>query len=90
MLQISTKREYSWFMYFIRYEWGVENKGGKDGKSYGTYGVVGKSMLNLARRPLRKRPLGRHTCTWENNIKMCIKQIEFEVTNWINIVGKSD
>lgn len=50
-------------MYFIRYDRGVETKGGKDEKSYGTYGIVGKSMLDLTRRPLRKRPLGRHTCT---------------------------
>jgi hypothetical protein len=31
-------------------------------------------MQHLDRKPERKRPLERHRCTWEDNIKMDLKE----------------
>jgi hypothetical protein len=35
--------------------------------------------IMLAGKPERKRPLGRHRHRWNNNIKMNLKEIRFEV-----------
>jgi hypothetical protein len=32
-----------------------------------------------------KRPLGRHRCTWEDNIRMDLRKIRWEGVDWINI-----
>jgi hypothetical protein len=40
--------------------------------------------------PRRKRPLGRHTCRWEDNIKMDLKVTELEGVEWIQRVLSSE
>jgi hypothetical protein len=37
----------------------------------------------LIRRPEEKRPLGRPRSKWENNIKMDLREIGIDGTNWI-------
>jgi hypothetical protein len=37
----------------------------------------------LVGRPEGKRPLGRPRCRWEDNIKMHLREIIFDGTNWI-------
>jgi hypothetical protein len=37
----------------------------------------------LVGRPIGKRPLGRPRHRWEDNIKMDIREIEIDGTNWI-------
>jgi hypothetical protein len=34
-------------------------------------------------RPEGKRPLGRHTRRWEDNIKMDLREIGIDGANWI-------
>jgi hypothetical protein len=44
----------------------------------GVYGV-------LVGRPEGKRPLGRPRRRWENNIKMDLREIGMDGTNWIQL-----
>jgi len=37
----------------------------------------------LVGKPERKRPLGRPARRWEDNIRMDLKAIEWEVVDWI-------
>jgi hypothetical protein len=37
----------------------------------------------LVGRRERKRPLGRSRCRWEDNIKMDLREIGIDGTNWI-------
>jgi hypothetical protein len=46
------------------------------GEARGVYGV-------LVGRPEGKRPLGRHRCRWEDNIKMDLREIGIDGANWI-------
>jgi hypothetical protein len=39
----------------------------------------------LAGRPEDKRPLGRPTPRWEDNIKMDLRDIEIDGANWIHL-----
>jgi hypothetical protein len=39
----------------------------------------------LVGRPEGKRPLGRHRCRWEDNIKMDFGEIGFDGMNWIRL-----
>jgi hypothetical protein len=39
----------------------------------------------LVRRPEGKRPLGRPTRKWENNIKMDLRDTGIDVANWIQL-----
>jgi hypothetical protein len=36
-----------------------------------------------ARRPDGKRPLGRPRLSWEDDIKIDLQEVEWEVTDWI-------
>jgi len=38
----------------------------------------------------RNRPLGRHRCRWENNIKIDLKDMEWEVMSYIILAQDSD
>jgi hypothetical protein len=38
----------------------------------------------LVRKLGRKRPLGRPRCVWEDNIRMDLREIGWEVTDWIH------
>jgi hypothetical protein len=48
------------------------------GKGRGVYRV-------LAGRPEGKRPLGKPTRRWEDNIKMVLREMEIDVANWIQL-----
>jgi hypothetical protein len=39
----------------------------------------------LARRPEGKRPLGRPRCRWEDNIKMGLREVGIDGSNWIRL-----
>jgi hypothetical protein len=38
----------------------------------------------LVGRPERRRPLGRPTRRWEDNIKMDLREIGFGIVDWIH------
>jgi hypothetical protein len=40
----------------------------------------------LVGRPEGKRPLGRPRLMWEDNIKMDLREIRIDGTNWIRLV----
>jgi hypothetical protein len=48
------------------------------GKGRGVY-------MFLVGRPEGKRPLGRHRRRWEDNIKMDLRKIGIDGTNWIQL-----
>jgi hypothetical protein len=39
----------------------------------------------LVGKPEGKRPLGRPRCRWEDNIKMDLREMEIDGTNWIQL-----
>jgi hypothetical protein len=39
----------------------------------------------LVGRPEGKRPLGRHRRRWEDNIKMDLRELGIDGTNWIRL-----
>ena len=41
-------------------------------------------MKILTRKPTGKRPLGRFTRRWEDNIRMDRKEIGFNTRNWVD------
>jgi hypothetical protein len=49
------------------------------GEGRGVYGV-------LVGRPEGKSPLGRLRCMWEDNIKLDLREIGIDGTNWIQLV----
>jgi hypothetical protein len=36
------------------------------------------------------RPLGRHRCRWEDNIRMDLREIEWEGVEWIHLIQDRD
>jgi hypothetical protein len=38
----------------------------------------------LAHKPTGKRPLGRPTCRWEDNIRMDLKETGIAMRNWVD------
>jgi hypothetical protein len=44
----------------------------------------------LVGKPDGKRPLRRHRCRWENNIKMDLKVIGWEDVDWIHLAQIRD
>jgi hypothetical protein len=53
------------------------------GKSRGLYRV-------LVGKPEGKRPLGRPTCRWEDNIKTDLQEVGCESMNWIDLAQDRD
>jgi hypothetical protein len=46
----------------------------------------GRSVYRvLVWRPKDKRPLGRHRCRWKDNIKLDLREIWIDGTNWIQL-----
>jgi hypothetical protein len=43
------------------------------GGAYSTHGEIGNAYKSLFEKPERKRPLGRRTHRWEDNIKVDFK-----------------
>jgi len=39
----------------------------------------------LVRKPEGKRPLGRHRCKWEDNIRMDLREIGWESVDWFHL-----
>jgi hypothetical protein len=50
------------------------------------YGKDEKCVKILVRKPEMKRPLGRVRRKWEDNIRMDLRKIEWEVVDWIHVV----
>jgi hypothetical protein len=46
----------------------------------------GNSYMLLVGKPEGKRPLGRPTCRWVDNIKMDLGEIEWGDVDWIGLV----
>ena len=44
----------------------------------------------LVGRPERKNPLGRPIRSWEDNIKMDLKEVGYDVRNWMNLARGRD
>jgi hypothetical protein len=44
----------------------------------------------LMGKPEGKRPLGRHRCTWEDNIKMDLRERGCGGMDWINLAEDRD
>ena len=36
-------------------------------------------------KPAGKRPLGRHSCKWEDNVKMDLQEVECGRIDWIKL-----
>jgi hypothetical protein len=43
----------------------------------------------LVGKPEGKRPLGRYSCRWEDNIKLDLREIEIDGANWIRLAQYS-
>ena len=51
----------------------------------------GRSAFKLLTgTPTQKRPLGRPTCRWEDNIRINIKEIGISTRNWVNSAQDRD
>jgi hypothetical protein len=44
----------------------------------------------LVRKPEEKRPLGRPRRRWQDNIKMDLREIEWDGTDWIDLAQDRD
>ena len=44
----------------------------------------------LVGKPEGKRPLGRPTCRWEDNIKMYLQEVRCGVMDWIELFQDRD
>ena len=44
----------------------------------------------LVGKPEGKRPLGRQSCRWEDNIKMDLQEVSCGVMDWIELVQDMD
>jgi hypothetical protein len=44
----------------------------------------------LAGKQEQKRPLGRPRCKWVDNIKMDLREIEWDGTDWIALAQERD
>jgi hypothetical protein len=40
----------------------------------------------LVQKPEEKRPLGRRRCRWEDNIRIDLREIGWEVVEWFHLV----
>jgi predicted lipase len=55
-----------------------------------TLGRDEKCIQNFSRKSEGKRPLGRHWSRWEDNIRMDVREIGWEVVGWINVALDRD
>jgi hypothetical protein len=42
------------------------------------------------RKPERKRPIGRQRCRWVENIKMDLREIEYDDMDWVDLAQDRD
>jgi hypothetical protein len=55
------------------------------GRECSTNGKMGNAYRFFVGEPERKRPLGRSTSKWEDNIKMDLIKMEWGVVDWIHL-----
>jgi hypothetical protein len=55
------------------------------GGTCGTHGGGERCLQVLVGKPKVKRPLGRPRRSWEDNIKMDLKEIGIDGANWIRL-----
>jgi hypothetical protein len=53
-------------------------------------GEKGNAYRKLVGRPEDKRPLGRPRRRWVNNIKMDLREIEWDGMDWIDVAQERD
>jgi len=44
----------------------------------------------LVRKPEWKKPLGRHRCRWEDNIRINLREIGWEGVDWMHLAQDKD
>jgi hypothetical protein len=52
--------------------------------------VIRNAYNILVGKPKRKRPLGRPSCRWEDNIRMDLREIGWEDVDWMHVVQDRD
>ena len=50
----------------------------------------GKYIQDFEGRPEAKRQLGRPRSRWEDNIKVNLKELGWEVVNWFHLAQETD
>jgi hypothetical protein len=56
------------------------------GRACSTNGEKRNEYRILVGKPDGKRPLGRPRCTWVDNIKIDLREIEWDGMDWIDLV----
>jgi hypothetical protein len=51
---------------------------------------IRNSYKILVGNPERKRPHGRRRCKWEDNIRVDVRKIQWEVVDWIHMTQDRD
>jgi len=60
------------------------------GGACGAYGGEERQHRVLVGKPEGKRPLGRHSRRWEDNIKMYLQEVGREGMDWIELAQDRD
>jgi hypothetical protein len=55
------------------------------GGTCSTAGLEEKRIQGFGGKPEGKGPLGRHSCRWEDNIKMDLQEVGYGVIDWIEL-----
>jgi hypothetical protein len=69
-----------------KYSWGDQIKEGEVRSVCLTYGGKEKCMQGCGEEHEGRRPLANHRHRWEDNIKMDLKEIEWNNMDWIHVV----
>jgi len=56
------------------------------GGTCGTHGGGDRCLQGLVGKPEGKSPLGRHRRSWEDNIKLDLREIGIDGVNWTQMV----
>jgi hypothetical protein len=60
------------------------------GGTCGTYGGEERCIQGWVGKPEVERPLGRPGCSWEDNIKIDLKEIGWQCVDWIDLAQDRD
>ena len=60
------------------------------GRACGAYGGGERGDRVLVRKPEGKRPLGRPTRRWEDNIKMYLQEVGWDCGDWMELAQDRD